>query len=687
MVAKMFDKGFPQDKLITYSGMLWLLGAQIVVMLPLLFHLPVWLLPILIFSAGWRIRVMQGKVGQPGLIIKIILGFLGLIALKLSGLPLVSLEMTASFLMLGFAYKSLEVINRRDGMVVILTGFMLVGVLFLYSQSILITLYSFLSVTILTGAMIAIQKSGNQNASQSLRSAISSNLRLAFGMLTLCLPLMLLFFLFAPRLPPFWTVPMAGGQAKTGISDSMSPGDIAKLSQSDELAFTVSFDSKRPEQKNLYWRGLVMQHFDGVTWTPNDPETPLKMLPAKSRLPQLAKEALKQKIELQGDSIDYSIIYQKTGQPWMFALHPVLDISRGAKYAPNFRVMALGEINEPVQIKMKSYPDSLVEVELDSTTRSINLKLPDSGNEKSLLLAEQLYTSSSSKEEYIQRVLNHFREQPYFYTLRPPLLGEKNTIDGFLIDSKKGFCAHYSGSFVFMMRAVGIPARVVTGYQGGEWNEKGQFLAVHQFDAHAWTEVWLEGKGWQRYDPTAMVAPQRIEQNLEAAMQQEGSFLEGKVLSLNKMKWLNGLRQQFDSLQYGWQRFVLNFDNQTQQDFLQKLFGEMSIRKTMFIVGGIFFGIILLWIGFLGLGKKRNVESAEHQLYRRFCERLATRGINREASHTPQAFSSFAAAQLPEHAGIINEFTQIYSNLCYNPLAGVEPQVSLDKMKSLLKTL
>jgi len=282
-------------------------------------------------------------------------------------------------------------------------------------------------------------------------------------------------------------------------------------------------------------------------------------------------------------------------------------------------------------------------------------------------------------------VMNRFREQQYFYTLRPPLLGQDDTIDGFLIDSKRGFCAHYAGSFVFMMRAVGIPARVVAGYQGGEWNEKGRFLAVHQFDAHAWTEVWLEGEGWQRFDPTAMVAPQRIEQNLEAAMQQEGSFLEDKILSLNKIKWLSGLRQQLDSLQYGWQRFVLNFDSETQQSFLKKVFGEMSIHKTMLIVGGIFGCIILLWVGFLGLTKKRNVEAPEHQLYRRFCALLSKKGITRDIAQTPEAFSQFAATQLPDFAETIKEFTQCYATLCYNPAATAEQQIYLDKMKSSLK--
>jgi len=635
----MFTKGFPQDRLITYSGMLWLLAAQIIVMIPLLFYLPVWLLPILIFSAVWRLRVMLGKAEQPGIIIKVILGVLGLAALKLSGIPIVSLDMTASFLMLGFAYKSLEVIQRRDGMVVILTGFMLVGVLFLYSQSIMITIYSVFSVIALTGAMIAIQQSGNQTSKQKSRptsfNGIFKNLRLASSMLLLCLPLMILFFVFAPRFQPFWTAPIASGQAKTGISDSMSPGDIANLSQSDELAFTVSFEGERPKQSDLYWRGLVMQYFDGTTWTQSDPDLPPRMLGRHSSIRLKESELPLQK---RGEEIKYKAIYQNTGRHWMFVLNPVFDIQGPAVFDENFRVRAKYEIVEPVLVKFSSYPDSLKELVLDEATRLTNLQLPETGNEKSHLLAEQLYSSSTTNFEYIQRVLQRFREQEYFYTLRPSLLGDQNTIDEFLMNSKRGFCSHYAGSFVFMMRAVGIPARVVTGYQGGEWNEKGQFLAVHQFDAHAWTEVWLEGEGWKRFDPTAMVAPQRIEQNLEAAMQQEGSFLEGQILSLNKMKWLDGLRQQLDSLQYGWQRFVLNYDNETQQNFLKNLFGEMTIRKTMLIVGGFFGATVLVWLGFLGMFKKRYNEAPEHQLYRRFCGLLAKKGVVKRLAQTPENF-------------------------------------------------
>lgn len=672
----MFTKGFPQDRLINHSGMMWLLAAQIFVMLPFLFYLPVWLFPILFFSAGWRIRVMLGKAQQPGIIIKIILAMLGLAALKLSGLPIVSLEMTASFLMLGFAYKSLEVIERRDGMVVVLTGFILIGVLFLYSQSILITLYSFVTVIVLTGALIAIQQGGNQNTQ---RKNISSNLKLSSSMLLLCLPLMILFFLFAPRFQPFWTVPNAGGHAKTGISDSMSPGDIANLSKSDELAFTVSFEDKRPTQNQLYWRGLVMQHFDGRTWTPEDPNAPPRIFNKYTKI--------KPKVQQQGEAIKYSAIYQKTGRPWMFALNPVVDVTGEAFHAPNFRIMAKKAIIEPVLVEFSSYPDAIKELELDPETRKENLQLPKTGNPRSRLLAKQLFSASASKEEYVQRVMNRFREEQYIYTLRPTLLGDEDTIDGFLFDSRKGFCAHYASSFVFMMRAAGIPARVVTGYQGGEWNDKGEFLAVHQFDAHAWTEVWLEGQGWQRFDPTAMVAPNRIEQNLQAAMQEEGSFLEGNLLSINKLKWLDGLRQQLNSLQFGWQRFVLNYDNKTQQNFLKDLFGEMTIKKTMLIVSSIFAGIILIWVAFLGLAKRRNTEAPEHQLYRRFCALLAKKGIKREIAQTPENFSQLATTQLPDLADTIKEFTQTYSMLCYNPVAVAEQQTHLNKMKSMLKQM
>ena len=673
----MFSDGFPQDKQISYAGMLWLLGAQMVVMAPLMFFLPVWLLPILIFSAGWRIRVMKGYLAQPSLTIKIILAILGLLALSLSGMKLVSLDMMASLLMLGFSYKAIEVIQRRDAMVVILTGFILVGVLFLYSQSIFVALYGVLALVVLTGAFIAIQ--------QSQSHAVLPNLRLSFVMLSLCLPLMLLFFIFSPRFAPLWSMPLSSGQqAKTGMTDTMTPGDIADLSQSDELAFTVKFLGDRPKQNDLYWRGLVLQYFDGKTWTQFENKVSDETIKYRLRSNQ---QRIRNRLVKKGSGLKYEVIYEKTGRSWMFALSPVIDIQGNALYGKDFRIMAEQNITEPTMVTLTSYPDALKDAFALEETQEIALQLPQHSNPQSRALAKRLYDASRSDEDYIQKVLNRYREGNYFYTLRPDTLGNKNTIDAFLFNSKKGFCAHYAGSFVFMMRAVGLPARVVVGYQGGAWNEEGKFLSVRQYDAHAWTEVWLEDKGWVRFDPTGVVAPERIEKSLEAAMKKEGSFLEGKLFSMRQYKWLSQLQNKFDATQYAWRRFVLGYDSDTQMHFLKGLFGDITIQKVSTIMGIFFIGLTLFWVLFLGLGKKSNQEALEHQLYQRFCRLLKKKGLVREPSQVPENFSQVAASQFPHVAPEINQFSALYSELCYNPDKQDQTTERLKNLRELLKKI
>jgi transglutaminase-like putative cysteine protease len=672
----MFSKGYPQDKQISYAAMLWLLSAQLVVMAPMVFYLPIWLLPIVLFSAGWRIRVMKGYQQQPGKITKIIIALFGLVALSFSGMQTVSLDMMASLLMLGFAYKSLEVIERRDGMVVILTGFLLIGTLFLYSQSMLSALYGTFALAVLTGAMIAIQ--------QSKSHPIISNIKLSSVMLLLCLPLMLLFFLVSPRFSPLWSIPLQAGHAKTGISDSMEPGDIAELSKSDELAFTATFKGEVPRQRDLYWRGLVLQNFDGKRWTQFSSK--LNADDSKNKL-QIDKKTLQEKLIKKGDAKEYEVIYEKTAQPWLFTLSPVVDIKGDAIYGSDFRVMAKRDILTPMMVKLTSYPDALREVTLPESTRQSALQLPENTNPQSSALAKKLFEESSSKQDYIYKIMKRYSQQEYYYTLRPKLLGNTNTIDEFLINSKKGFCAHYAGSFVFLMRAAGIPARVVVGYQGGTWNEKGKFLSIRQYDAHAWTEVWLENRGWVRFDPTSMVAPSRIEQNLEEAVAGEGSFLEGKLFSLSKYRWLNSLKNKLDSTQYAWRKFVLGYDNDTQASFLKSIFGELSMQKMATIVGGFFLGIIVLWSLFLGLGRKHSTETIENQLYRRFCVLLDKHGAKRELSQTPGEFSKIASALFPKVSTEIYAFSNLYSELCYNPDVHSSRQESIAMLRRLLKRI
>jgi transglutaminase-like putative cysteine protease len=646
---------------ITYSGMLWLLVAQLVVMLPFSLHLPFWLLPVLLLSAGWRLWVLSGAAPQPGKLVKLLLLGAGIGGLVMSGLRFPSLEAMSALLLLGFAFKALEAIQRRDALVVIFIGYFLVALHFLYAQSIAAGGYGIFSLIVLTAALMDTQQS---IAEFSIWQGVRYNLRLAGTMLLQALPLMVLLFVFTPRLQPLWTLPVMTEQAKTGVSDHMTPGDIASLSQSDELAFRVTFKGKPPPQNQLYWRGLVLNHFDGQEWRQfAEPYSPQQLEDVLHK--EYAFDA--RRIHQQGSLVEYEAVYEKSGQPWLFTLSPTVKAEGEVLQAADYRVMARQDINSPFMLKATSYPQAEYDVQLPPVLQQLALQLPTQDNPRSRELAKHLWHETGDIQAYIDKVLARFREQAFHYTLHPPLLGSSDTVDAFLFDSQRGFCAHYAGSFVFLMRAEGIPARVVAGYQGGEWNADGHYLAVHQYDAHAWAEVWQAGKGWVQVDPTAAVAPERVERGLEAAVQSEGSFLEGKLLNTRHITWLNGLGKRLDAVQYGWQRWVLGYDSDTQLAFLQQLIGETNWLK----VGGILLALsgitVLVWLVLLGLLRRGEHEALEHRLYRRFCQRLEKHGIVRETGQTPGAFATQAALALPAQADIIREFTTAYETLCYLP--------------------
>ncbi len=659
--------------------MIWLLAAQVVVMLPFLFDLPLWLLPVLLLAAGWRLRVLSGAALQPGNTVKVLLIGLGVGGLLLSGLRFPSLDAMATLLLLGFAFKSLEVAQRRDAIVVIFIGYFLVALHFLYTQSLGAALYGMLAMVVLTGALVGVQQAISEfSTGQSVRF----NLRLAVFMLLQSLPLMVVIFVFAPRLPPLWSLPMATGQTQTGITDRMAPGDIEKLGKSDELAFRVTFKGQRPPQPELYWRGLVLNHFDGHEWRQFERDYDVFQL--KAALLSNYRWDAKQ-IQVQGEPVAYEAVYEASGQPWLFTLSPAVEVEGEVLRGADYRVMAQQALQAPLLLKAVSYPQTRRDVVLPEYLRGLALGLPSSGDQRSRVLAQRLRREAGSEQAYIDSVLARFHDQAFEYTLNPPTLGDRDTIDAFLFDSKRGFCAHYAGSFVFLMRAAGIPARVVVGYQGGEWNAAGDYLAVHQYDAHAWTEVWLAGRGWVRIDPTTAVAPSRVEQGLEVAVQAEGSFLADSVFSTRKISWLHGLSQQLDTVQYGWRRWVLGYDREEQAAVLKSLLGTFSVGRVALLVAGLSAAIGLFWLLALGIRPRRPAEALEHQLYRRFCTALEKRGVMREPGDAPGAFAHQAAAHLPELADVIREFTQVYEGVCYAPDA--DGQHATRRMKALLATL
>lgn len=644
---------------ITYTGMIWLLAAQLVVMVPFTTSLPPWLIVVVIFSAGWRLRVLAGKANQPTTLIKGGLLLVGIGAVFLSGLRLPSLEAMSALLLLGFAFKAVEAVKRRDALVVIFTGYFLVALNFLYTQSIIAGMYGTFSLIVLTGALVGVQQTIEEfTPSQQVRF----NFWIAGQILLQCLPLMVMIFVLAPRFQPFWTLPMPAEQNTRGISDKMAPGDIEKLSQSDDLAFRVTFKGERPAQSQLYWQGVVLNHFDGHEWRQFSTEQETEQL----------KWAVQQdykynpyNLKIQGPAYEYEAVYEQSGQPWLFTLNPATEVQGEVLRAADYRVMAKQPLQSAMLIRAISHPESIRDLELAPNLQALALQLPAQGDARSRALAKRLYAEAGNDKTYVQTILNRYREQKFFYTLHPPLLGDKDTIDGFLFDSQRGFCSHYAGSFVFLMRAVSIPARVVIGYQGGEWNEQGKYLAVHQFDAHAWAEVWLPNQGWLRVDPTSMVAPERTEKGLEAALKKEGSFLEQSVFSSRKFAWLNSIRKQLDSMQYGWQRWVLSYDGETQTQFLSKLLGELSFTKIALFALALFGCLVLIWMVWLGLTRQATPEALEHRLYRRFTERLSKQGLERPLEQTPSEFAALAAAAMPAQAEKILAFTHTYQTLCY----------------------
>lgn len=671
-MSKPADRQSGLDSQVKYAGMLWLLAAQVAVMLPFMAYLPIWLMLVLLLCTVWRLRVLRGHWEPPSWLFKGVVLLLGLLALAMSGLDPWSLDTMSSLLLLAFAFKSLEVTQRRDALVVVFTGYFLVAVQFLFNQSIVAALYGIGCLTLLTAALVAVQASPQKK--------VGGQIRLAGSMLLQCLPLMILVYLFFPRLPPLWAVSLPTDQATSGISDQMAPGDIASLSKSDAVAFRVTFKGARLSQDRLYWRGLVLSYFDGRTWSQFSSTLPVEELKKVLRV-NLAKAQPEQAV------LEYDVIYEPTRQNWLFSLSTVVGWKGDALLGFDYRLMAGQALNAPAVFTLYSDINSLRDAPLNRALRSLTLDIPRDQNPRAQALARQWRAQTGSDQAYAQQLMAYYRDQPFFYTLRPPVTGSRNTIDQFLFESRRGFCSHYAGSFVYMMRAAGIPARVVLGYQGGEWNEEANFLTVRQYDAHAWTEIWLEGRGWQRFDPTAMVAPERIEHNLQTAVAEERSFLEGSLFSPVRIKWLTGLRQKWDAAQYGWRRWVLGYDSVTQSRWLESWMGKVTVLRVALVFGALFGLVLLAWLVFLGFMRRPDTAAPGLKLYRKMCRKLEKRGLVRPLNVTPGEFSRIAEDRFPELGTNIRQATQLYESLTYKKLSAEQETGLLNRLKAAINNI
>ena len=464
-----------------------MLASQLLVVLPHVMRLPVWLTAFCVACGIWRIMVFQGRWAFPGKWIKTLFVVGAFVAVGFGYGTLLGLEPWVGILIVAFVLKLLEMHQLRDAYTVIVLAYFVALTEFLFEQSIPYALYIFFCVTIITAALIGLnQTQMNVRPKESIQRA--------FVMLLQAIPLMLVLFVLFPRISPLWTVPLQTDVARTGVSDTLSPGDIAQLVQSDELAFRASFEGNVPSYNNLYWRGLVLSYFDGATqtWTQERPGMYGRLLgkgtPATS---------WQDNMEYRGEPVNYSVLLEPTNRNWLFSLTlPEPSDLDQVGMVRDFRFYSFREVRSRFRYELTSYLNYRTDNNLNEIWRYRYTLLPEGDNPRTRQLADQIWSESDNDPSmYLSNVMRHFGSNGFVYTLKPPLLSG-HTIDAFLLDSRRGFCEHFAGSFVYLMRSAGIPARVVVGYQGGEYNEVGNYVAVYQFDAHAWAEVWLEGQGW-----------------------------------------------------------------------------------------------------------------------------------------------------------------------------------------------
>jgi transglutaminase-like putative cysteine protease len=616
----------------------------------LLHNLRGWPLPA---SSIW-LRVLHN--GTAALMIVIIFSHFGLTIGRDAG---------AALLTIMLAFKVVEIRSIRDYYLTCYLGYFLVITNFFYTQSLFIVVLMMLVIVLLNSCLISVNTS---TSAQSLKK----RLNLSGKMVLKALPVMLFLFMLFPRIPgPIWGLPEdAGGNGSatmseqltlgeippdqnrgtSGLNDEIQMGKISQLIQSDEIAFRVQFeDDNVPPNKQLYWRGPVLWQSDGTVWSP-------------LQTSQLNEQALE--VDYQSQAVDYTITLEPHKKRWLFALDfPTAKPQGLASYfAPDGSLNSAEKMRNRRQYQLSSSTDYQLNASGDRNLWAA-LQLPAGKHPRTRALAESWLEETSGQGDFIDRALAFFNQQDFVYSLSPPQL-RGDIVDSFLFETREGFCEHYAASFTILMRAAGIPARIVTGYQGGDLNPVDNVLTVRQRDAHAWTEVWLPEQGWIRVDPTAAVSSQRLENGindlLPASRRSPGMIANNDML----VELWQDMKNNWDAFNTAWDIWVVGFDSQIQKELLSRLgMNNPDWRKMIAVLTALLAitGIIMLLMSFY----RRQTTEPVVAYYQRFCYKLARVGIHKAAHEGPQDFARRAEQHLPAYQRQIQSITELYARLRY----------------------
>lgn len=543
-------------------------------------------------------------------------------------------------LLLLIALKLLESRTRRDALLLVLLGYFALAANFFFSQGFVMSLYV-VAVTLALTATLTLWAPGRP-ATLPPRVALSNAARL----LALATPAALALFVLFPRPDqPLWTIPISQGGAQTGLSDDMSPGSISGIAQSDAVAFRVEFEGAPPAPNLLYWRGPVFEAFDGNTWR----QGPFDLRPFS--------------LAARGPAWRYTLTMEPTDRFWVLGLEVPTSSASDLRMTSRFQLVGRRPITERRRYSLVSSPDAVLGLNELPDRLQRALALPEGGNARARELAEGW--TALSPERRVERALDFLRTGGFRYTLQPPLLSPQDNVDGFLFGTRQGFCEHFAGAFAFLMRAAGVPARVVAGYQGGQLNPAGGYLIVRQLNAHAWVEVWLEGQGWRRVDPTAAAAPNRLSSGLEAALSDPGAL---PALGRASGSLLRALQLRVDALENRWNSLVVGYAGEQQRGFLARLgVGEVGGGRYLLLTTLVLLVVslpVLVW-------RRVRLLPADPvaRAYVEFTRRLAAAGVARRPAEGPTALARRAAALRPDLAREVEEIGEEYATLRYGPPA------------------
>jgi len=634
--------------------------ALALVVAPHAMRAPWWLVMLTVLLYAWRCAALRYPAILPSRWVLLAVALVAMLGVWMEYRALFGRTPGIVLLVLFSGLKLMEMRSQRDGAAVVFLTWFLVITNFLYSQSIVTAVAMCVALALTTASLV-----GFSAPSRDLRA----NLRTAGLLLAQAIPAALILFLLFPRVQgPLWGLPQDAYTGMTGLSDTMAPGNLSQLTLSDAVAFRVEFEGEMPPRRALYWRGPVLWDFDGRTWRVGSPG--FAQVPARPDA-----------TGADPGRYAYSVTLEPHNRNWLFAIETAAMVPERARLLDDGQIVSLAPVRARMRYDMVSYTELPPEPGAEPWHLRRALRLPPGFNAKTVALAESwrrdLGGSGAGDAALLQRAIAFFRDAKLVYTLEPPLLGE-DSVDEFLFQTRAGFCEHFSSALVVMMRAAGVPARVVTGYQGGDLNPVDGKVTVRQSDAHAWAEVYLAGRGWIRIDPTALSAPGRLEAGLARSVP---TAQELPFLLRPELQWLRSMRHQWEALTHQWNVWVLGYNPERQRE-LMSLFGLRdtdwrSLAAALMTTLGALLVALLVW----SLRRHARPDPVS-RAWMAFCRKLDKRGVARAPHEGPRDFSERAASRLPAAADAIQGISTLYIALRYGGAAPPEQVAELRRRVS-----